>query len=473
VGDSSPIGAPPRSYRWLKRLAWLVVSVFYRRIDITGADRLPEGAAIVAANHSNGLADPVLLVGKLPGLPRFLAASALWRFPPARLLFTLAGVVPIHRRSDGDDPAKNASVFAACNDALAAGSQLAIFPEGEVHREPAMLPLKTGAARIALGAAADADVADLRIVPIGLVYEDKGRFRSQVAIHVGEPIAVSDWVETYRADTREGVRSLTDELARRLHDVTLNHASWREATVIDRAAAVAKLAEHDSRPRAPEFAERSALHRALAAAITEAGGESGDAFVALESAVQRYRRDLAVLGIEDAREVPNLDPGRIRLRQARLTSETVALAPFAALGVVLDGPVVLAIRLAASRVPHPAWQASAKGVSGLVLLPVAWTAETWWAYRRWGLAPAIGIALAAPVGGLAWIAWRARFLQRRHLVRTLSWLAQPDDALLQTRASRDEIVRQVWALVGPRRMRSVGRELGGGDPAGEREVRHR
>jgi 1-acyl-sn-glycerol-3-phosphate acyltransferase len=410
-------------------------------------DRLPAGAALVAANHSNGLADPVLLVGKLPGLPRFLAASALWRLPPARLLFSLAGVVPIHRRRDGDDPAKNATVFSACHEALRGGAQLAIFPEGEVHREPAMLPLKTGTARIGLGAAADAGVADVRIAPIGIVYEDKGRFRSQVAIHVGEPIAVDAWVERYRADAPAAVRGLTSELGDRLRDVTLNHASWREAAVIDRAAAVTRLAEHDPRPQPLEFAARSALHRALAAAIRTQGGEASRAFLDLEAAVQTYRGDLAVLGMEDPHAVPRLDPGRIRLRQVRLTAETVALAPFAAVGVVLDGPVVLAIRLAAARVPHPAWQATAKGVSGLVLLPIAWTGQTWWAYRRWGGLAAAAVALAGPAGGLAWIAWRARFLQRRHLVRSLEWLARPDDALAQTRASRDAIVRQVRALV--------------------------
>lgn len=447
MSANGPIGDAPRTYRWLKRLAWLVVTVFYRRIDVTGAERLPDGPALIAANHSNGLGDPVLLVGKLPGLPRFLAASALWRLPPARLLFSLAGVVPIHRRRDGDDPRRNVSVFAACHAALASGAQLALFPEGEVHREPAMLPLKTGTARIALGAAADAGVAGVEIVPIGIVYEDKGRFRSEVAIHVGTPLAVDDWVEAYRRDARSAARALTEDLERRLRDVTLNHATWREAAVVDRASAITRTAEHDPRPQALRFAERSALHRRLAAAIAARGGEGSPDFAALERAVTTYRGHLAALGITDPHTIPEIDAGRIRLRQARLTSEAVALAPLAAIGVLLDGPVVLVVRLAAGRVRHPAWQATAKGLGGVVLLPVAWTFETWWAKRRWGGMAALGVALAAPAGGLAWIAWRARFLERRHLVRSLAWLARPDDALAQTRATRDEIVRMVRSLV--------------------------
>ena len=90
-------------------------------------------------------------------------------------------------------------MFAACHEALAEGAHIALYPEGGVHREPRMIPLKTGTARIALGAAADDGVRGIEIVPIGLVYDDKARFRSQVAIHIGQGIDVDEWVERYRA----------------------------------------------------------------------------------------------------------------------------------------------------------------------------------------------------------------------------------------------------------------------------------
>ena len=41
-----------------------------------------------------------------------------------------------------------------------------MFPEGEVHTGPSILPLKTGAARIVLGAAADAEVHGVEVVPV-------------------------------------------------------------------------------------------------------------------------------------------------------------------------------------------------------------------------------------------------------------------------------------------------------------------
>lgn len=426
------------------------MKVFLRRCDVTGRDRLVEGKpTIIAANHSNGLADPIMMVSRLPGLPRFLAASYLWKIPPARFLFWLADAVPVYRRRDGSDTAENQSTFRACNDVLAEGAHIMIFPEGEVHREPSMLPLKTGAARIALGAAGSGvGVRDVTIVPVGLVYDDKGRFRSQGAIHVGKPIAVDPWVERYEADEQETVRALTELLAERLRDVTLNHASWHEAMVIDRAAAITILGERDAGPREPVFAERSTLHRALLGAIESTGGENGEPFRRLATAVEAYRRDIALLGIDNPRAVPRLQPGWIRLRIARLAAGSVLLMPFAALGIVLDGPVVLAVNLVKSRVHHPAWQLTAKGLTGFVLCPVLWATETTIAYRRFGGRAAVAVAAAGPIGGIAWIAWRARWLRWRRTVASLEWFRRPDAALEAARASREAVIEQVGELVG-------------------------
>jgi glycerol-3-phosphate O-acyltransferase/dihydroxyacetone phosphate acyltransferase len=446
---SRPGPERPPAYRFLKILAWIVVRVVLRRVDVTGSTRLIEGEpTIIAANHTNGLADPVLMAAELPGLPSFLAGRDLWRFPPARFLFWLAHVLPVARRREGEATASNESVFAACHDALAEGGHIALFPEGGVHREPSMLPLKTGAARIALGAAADDHVPGITIVPIGLVYDDKGRFRSQAAIHIGHPIQVDDWVDEYRADGPSAVRGLTDLLAHRLHDLTLNHASWEEAAVIDRAAAITVLGDRDVGAHEPVFAERSALSRALAAAIESSGGESGEAFQRLAAAVESYRRDVALLGIDNPRAVPRLHPGWIRLRIVRLAVGSVTLMPFAVIGMVLNGAIVPAVHLVTARVKHPAWQTTAKGLTGFVLLPTLWATETTIAYRRFGGRAALAIAAAGPIGGIAWIAWRVRWLRWRRTAASLEWFRRPDAALAAVRASREDVLAQVAGLLG-------------------------
>lgn len=138
----------PFSFRALQAWARTAVSVVYKPLDVTGLSRLPlDRPVVLAANHGNALGDIAVLLAASPEFPRFLAAAAWWKSPPARVLFRLGGVLPIHRHRDGDTR-ENPSAFAACNVALGTGAHLAIFPEGELHAEPALLPLKTGAARI-------------------------------------------------------------------------------------------------------------------------------------------------------------------------------------------------------------------------------------------------------------------------------------------------------------------------------------
>ena len=104
--------------------------------------------------------------------------------------------IPVHRRQDaGSDLAKNAQTFETARAVLVRGGTIAIFPEGTSHSDPKLRPLKTGTARIALGAAAALPQGlALEVVPAGLYYRTKQTFRSVALLHFGDPFhfAVQD-----------------------------------------------------------------------------------------------------------------------------------------------------------------------------------------------------------------------------------------------------------------------------------------
>ena len=85
-----PVGPPNRRrlsvmQRLLKGWAQLAVSVICRRVDVVQtAGAAADGPAILAVNHTNALGDPVMILAKNPGVPRFLAAASWWKFAPAR-----------------------------------------------------------------------------------------------------------------------------------------------------------------------------------------------------------------------------------------------------------------------------------------------------------------------------------------------------------------------------------------------------
>lgn len=432
----------PFSYRALQRWARSAVGVVYRRTEVTGAENLPnDRPAILAANHGNALGDIAVIVAKMPKFPQFLAASSWWKSAPARVLFRLGGVVPIHRRRDGTGRSRNASTFEACYAALAAGAHIAIFPEGELHNEPALMPLKTGAARIALGAAADAGVRGVVLVPVGMVYEDRGRFRSDVEIRFGDPIEVDEWTDRARADPDKVAREVTDLLADRLAEVTVNHGSHDEAELVDRAAAL--LMSDVS----PSYSRRNELRRALAAALAASTREDGSANRALAAAVAVHDGDLAQLGITGARHAPRLSESSDQDRH-RLDIELTALGPAAALGLVLNAPVLLGAALATTRAKHESWKATTMGVAGTALCPLVWALDYVYLARWLGRGRALAVTAAGATGGIAALAWHDRFLRRR----ALTWLDraardQPTK-LAAARASRERLREHVAALTG-------------------------
>jgi 1-acyl-sn-glycerol-3-phosphate acyltransferase len=207
------------SYILLRAWARAAAHVFYRT-KTHGRDGVPTDQPVIyAANHSNALADVALIVAKTPKFPHFLATATWWKRRPVRMLFELGGVLPVRRRADGPDPSGNEATFDACYRALDEGAHLVIFPEGIMHPERQLLPLKTGAARIALGAT-ERGTPGVVIVPVGLVYEDRGRWRSNAIVRFGAPISTHEYHD---------VRALTDDLADALQRECARAAATDEA----------------------------------------------------------------------------------------------------------------------------------------------------------------------------------------------------------------------------------------------------
>ncbi len=175
-----------------RRIARLVSNLVYREVDIWVDPTLRGGAPIIAvANHFGGLSDGVLLVDAMPHMPRIVARDVIWKIPVAGQLMTAIGGIPVHRRADGSK-ASNDEMFSSCYEALRDQDTLLIFPEGVTQDVPHLAPVKTGAARIALGARASG-VAGILVVPVGMHYEDKAVFRSRVLVNAGPPLDVDDW----------------------------------------------------------------------------------------------------------------------------------------------------------------------------------------------------------------------------------------------------------------------------------------
>lgn len=215
-----------------QRFCRLVVQVFYHRFEVNGLDHLPENTGLIlCANHVNALADAVVLQASTHKAIRPLARHGLFKNPLLRPLLELIGTVPLYRRKDSNaNPSRNDESFTRCYELLAQNETLIIFPEGQSHDDPHLHELKTGAARMALGAV-KVNKSAPTVLPVGLTFTRKGTFRSDVLVNYGPPIDLSipSQIDAYNA-----VHLLTDRIAEGLSDITLNATSWEDIEMVAR-----------------------------------------------------------------------------------------------------------------------------------------------------------------------------------------------------------------------------------------------
>jgi glycerol-3-phosphate O-acyltransferase / dihydroxyacetone phosphate acyltransferase len=238
------LGKGTLTRQFIHAIISIALRLFFRRIEAVNVESVPKtGAIIFVLNHPNGLVDPALVFVSLPRRVSFLAKSTLYDNPIGAFVLRTFEILPVYRRIDTDtDSAKNFSTFENCYELLNRVRCIAIFPEGISHDATKLQPIKTGAARIALGAlgaSGNSIEKNLKIMAVGLYYTSKTAFRSEALIRYGEvfdvePIALDENNEP----PREAVLALTAKIENALQDVTLNLETESELDAVLKAEAL-------------------------------------------------------------------------------------------------------------------------------------------------------------------------------------------------------------------------------------------
>lgn len=379
-----------------------LLRLFYPRVEVQGREHLPSsGPILFVLNHPNGLLDPLLLMASLQRRVVFLAKSTFFGNLLGRLCMQSFGALPVYRQQDRHDARaaalkeRNEQTFARCRALLREQVALALFPEGTTHSGSELLPLKTGAARIALSAEAETSGGlGLQIVPVGLWYQNKTLFRSSALLVIGQPFTIEEYAAQYAVQQRAAVQSLTDAIGAALRTVVLEAEN---AELLTGMPVIAAWTAPGGPPAT--LPQQHARAAALLAGYERLAANDPERAMRLAQQARRYGRTLRTLGIRDpwALELTTVRSGRL----FTLALPLIVGLPFALAGFALCyGPYRLAGVIAPPLVGrHDTLLGTGKLITGSALVLIGWIvaavlvgvlAGGWWALLLLVLAPMLG-----------------------------------------------------------------------------------
>ena len=438
--------------RAVTALLRLLTRVFFKRIDVVNAERIPAGVpAIFAVNHPNALIDPLFLLCFAPRPVSFLAKAPLFTMPVIGWFVRGLESIPVYRKQDNVAGGSNEETFARAREVLARGGAIAIFPEGTTHSDPRLRELKTGAARIALGASMER----IAIVPVGLYYTAKQTFRSAAVMQFGEPIFVTpvilrredgegspnaapshfEILRSAQDDGRAEVEALTKQIDDALDAVTLQADSHEALELIARGERIFSAGRFDP-------AEELEARRRFVDGYAWMREHDPQRLARLQSRVEQFAAELG-----DAKIEPQELPGPRFFASVKTLATLLVALPLAIVGGVIHFPAYRLVGVIVRRfVKDQEMVATIKAIAGAVFYLLTWmacAALAWWRFgARWALVAIVVVPF------LGWVALRF-FEQLDDVIghtRALTWRLARRRAYGRLRAEQRAIREEIAAL---------------------------
>jgi 1-acyl-sn-glycerol-3-phosphate acyltransferase len=423
--------------------------IYFRRIEVVGVEHVPlKTPVIFVLNHPNALVDPVFLLSLAPRDVSFLAKAPLFRMPVLGALVRAMDSLPVYRRQDeGADVTRNEETFVAARKLLSKGGTIGICPEGVSHNEPRLRPIKTGAARIALGALSTGEVQDLKIVPAGLYYTEKTTFRSAALLCFGPPLDVKrSELEPDGSPSRSAVRELSNQIEVALRAVMLDAEHEEALHTINRAERIFST-EGDDDEEGSLAAELQLLQRFIKA-YSVLQQKAPQRLRQLELRMTRFERQVRQAGIDTEELLPPGSRSQVFLNLLTRTVLFALLAVPAGLGAVIHYPAYRLGGYLSTRLSEHSDDviSTIKILSAMLLFPLTWLAVALIAYFVQGWILAVLALLIVPALGYVAIIFSEEIDEFLGGLRALTFFMMKRRYYVRLLAERKAIRSEILAL---------------------------
>ncbi|MEE9447434.1 MAG: 1-acyl-sn-glycerol-3-phosphate acyltransferase [Arenicellales bacterium] len=384
----------------------LVVNIFYREFEVSGLENLnknpqtkqPQTAGLILfANHVNALADPVIVQAATDKAIRPLARSGLFSKLWLKPWLSLTGAIPIYRPGDkGSDVSKNKDAFARCYQLLDQDAALIIFPEGQSHSDAHIHPLKSGAARLALGAIHANGIAP-DVIPVGLNFSRKGRFRGDVLVNFGVSIDLKLDAEL---TPQQASREINQRMTKALKAVTLNADTWGDIDLVRRLEQFFALRQGKVKTR--NLAQKFSAFQRLVDGQAYLREHEPEKMQAVIKSLQAYERLCQRFGIKDYHLTLKYDVSFIIKHSLRILFTLIFGLPILLFSLINSSLPYLLTRHLSKRMAQGLDQRdSSKIIIGSVLFSLFWGLQLWLVYHwqgfKWMFIYFIALMLSAMV----------------------------------------------------------------------------
>lgn len=387
------------AYGVVVRLVHLLLRMFFRRVEVSGLEHIPsEGGGILVSWHPNGMIDPALIFETFPRNVVFGARHGLFRVPVMGWIMKAVGTVPIYRAVDagGASPEARREANRRSLDALAgsvaAGSFSCLFPEGDSHDAPHLIELKTGVARfyyrarqLMEQAGASESARAPVIIPVGLHYDHKRVFRSNVLVAFHPPLELPRALDLTpdededEDEARARYRALTARVETALTETVHATESWEIHHLMHRARKIVRAERAhraDSELEAPTMEERTRGFARIWSGYNALSKTQPDEVAALTQRVADYDKDLRALEMEDHEldrgpAIVNPWLGILLVVQALLVY--LLMPPLMLVGAIINAPPALALwAISRAMSKKKKDEASLKVLFGVLVFPLTW-----------------------------------------------------------------------------------------------------
>src|SRR5256714_191455 len=427
----------------------LALRIYFQRIEVSGLEHVPRDTPVIfVLNHPNALVDPVFLLCLALRRVSFLAKAPLFRMPVIGHLVKALDSLPVYRRQDeGEDITRNQETFVAARKLLASGGTIGICPEGVSHDEPGLRPIKTGAARIALAAVATGEVSNLKIVPAGLYYTSKTRFRSDALLYIGVPIDVEPvTLEPNGTPPREAVRQLSSQIERALRDVILDAKHEEELQMTARAERIFSSESEDG--ASDSLKDELRLQQRFIKAYPILQERQPERLRKLEIRMLRFEEELEQAGMDPEELAPLGSTQKVFASIMQRSVLFLLMLGPALIGTIAHYPAYKLGGFLATRLSRDSEDviSTVKIISAMLLFPLTWLLIAIWVYTALGWMLAVLALLVIPISGYIAIGFFEELDRSIAGVRVLTYFLVRRRFFVRLLAERKAIRNEIVSL---------------------------